>query len=122
MRVFYVYGENQHERSLYSQLMAAINQKKSSFDMSRGFQIRDFIKVSDVVADFYHEIVPDHTGFSVINVCSESPISVREFVEAILKENNISMNLNLGKFPLPEYEPLAFWGNKKFILNYRKEK
>lgn len=120
MRIFYVYGENQHNRSLYSQLLDSIHQKKDEFDMSRGHQIRDFIKLSDVVLDFYNESIREDKGFSVINVCSGRPVSVREFVENILKENNTSMKLNLGKFPIPEYEPLAFWGNKDFILNYRK--
>ena len=89
--------------------------------MSRGFQIRDFIKLSDVVVDFHNEIKRDDNGFSVINVCSGNPVSVREFVEDILKDNKTTMTLNLGKFPIPEYEPLAFWGNKDFIVNYRKK-
>ena len=118
MRVFYVYGENQHERSLYSQLKAAITEKKSEFDMSRGFQIRDFIKIDELANNFYNEIINEEAGFKIMNICSGNPISVREFVERLLEENGVTMNLNLGKFPIPEYEPIAFWGCNKSVLKY----
>ena len=118
MRIFYVFGENQHERSLYSQLKSAIIQKKVEFDMSRGHQIRDFIKICDVVTDIYNESMNISTGLSVKNTCSGNPVSVREFVENILMEHGVSIKLILGKYSIPEYEPLAFWGGKDFVLNY----
>jgi dTDP-6-deoxy-L-talose 4-dehydrogenase (NAD+) len=120
MRVFYVYGENQHERSLYSQLMTSIAEKRSEFDMSRGFQIRDFIKIDEVVVNFYEEINNVQPGFKIMNICSGNPVSVREFVEKLLAENNARIFLNLGKFPIPDYEPIAFWGRKDFTTQFNK--
>jgi dTDP-6-deoxy-L-talose 4-dehydrogenase (NAD+) len=120
MRVFYVYGENQHERSLYSQLMTSIKEKRSEFHMSRGFQIRDFIKIDDVAFIFYEEIINYHFGFKIMNICSGNPVSVREFVENVLKENNARITLNLGKFPIPDYEPIAFWGRKEYSIKFNK--
>lgn len=120
MRVFYAYGENQHERSLYSQIMKAVKEERKEFDMSRGFQIRDFVKVESVVSDFYNEIMLDCPGFKVSNVCSGNPISVREFAEKLIADCNVRINLNLGRFPIPEYEPISFWGKKDFKLIYLK--
>ena len=37
-RLFYMYGEGQHDRSLYSQLLAAIKNDEVSFNMSKGEQ------------------------------------------------------------------------------------
>jgi dTDP-6-deoxy-L-talose 4-dehydrogenase (NAD+) len=119
MRIFYVFGDGQHQRSLYSQLKLAIIQNKTEFEMSRGYQIRDFIKLCDVVTDFYLESMQNGTGLTIKNTCSGNPVSVREFVENILTEHGLSMKLVLGKYPIPEYEPLAFWGGKDFILNYK---
>ena len=116
MRVFYVYGENQHERSLYSQLMTSIEEKRSEFDMSRGFQIRDFIKIDEVAENFYEEIGFERPGFKIRNICSGNPISVREFVEKLLSDNNARMSLNLGKYAIPDYEPIAFWGRKDYTV------
>jgi nucleoside-diphosphate-sugar epimerase len=120
MRVFYVYGENQHERSLYSQLMKAVKEERREFDMSRGFQIRDFVKIDNVITDFYEEIILDYPGFKVINVCSGNPISVREFAEKLIADFNVSITLNLGIFKIPEYEPISFWGKKDYKLIYLK--
>ena len=35
----------------------------------------------------------------------------RERVEGWIKENGWSIRLNLGFYPYPDYEPMAFWGN-----------
>jgi len=118
MRVFYVFGEKQHERSLYSQLMSSIKEKRSEFNMSRGFQIRDFIKVDEVANDFYDEIINEQPGFKIMNICSGNPVSVREFVENLLMEKNAKITLNLGRFPIPDYEPIAFWGKKNFTVHF----
>jgi dTDP-6-deoxy-L-talose 4-dehydrogenase (NAD+) len=33
-------------------------------------------------------------------------------VETWLKENNWDIRLNLGHYPYPDYEPMAFWGDR----------
>ena len=88
--------------------------------MSRGFQIRDFIKIDEVAISFYDEITDKQPGFKIMNICSGNPVSVREFVENFLAESGVRINLNLGKFPIPDYEPIAFWGSKDFTINFIK--
>ncbi len=44
-----------------------------------------------------------------INICSGNPISVRKLVEHWLNENAWKIELNLGYYPYPDYEPMAFW-------------
>ena len=43
---------------------------------------------------------------------SGKPISVRKLVEGWINENHWNINLNLGHYPYPDYEPLAFWGDR----------
>jgi dTDP-6-deoxy-L-talose 4-dehydrogenase (NAD+) len=112
MRIFYVYGKGQHDRSLYTQLLNSISNKDEYFNMSRGFQIRDFISINKTVEFILSAINSSQKGFNLINVCSENPISVREFVEEIINEKKSKIKLNLGYYPIPDYEPLAFWGKK----------
>ena len=38
---------------------------------------------------------------------------MRGIVETWLAENNWRIDLNLGRYPYPDYEPFAFWGNAK---------
>jgi dTDP-6-deoxy-L-talose 4-dehydrogenase (NAD+) len=100
--------------------MTSIAEKRSEFDMSRGFQIRDFIKIDDVAVNFYEEINNVQPVFKIMNICSGNPVSVREFVEKLLAENNARIFLNLGKFPIPDYEPIAFWGRKDYTIQFNK--
>jgi dTDP-6-deoxy-L-talose 4-dehydrogenase (NAD+) len=115
LRIFYVYGHGQHERSLYTQLLNSISKNEESFNMSRGFQIRDFISINDTIKCFISAIHSSQKGFNLFNVCSGNPISVREFVEEIINQKKSEIKLNLGYYPIPDYEPLAFWGKKSKI-------
>ncbi len=112
MRIFYAYGEGQHERSLYAQLIKSIENDEKTFNMSRGFQIRDFISVDEIALAVLNNLMNLKPGFKLLNICSGNPVSVRELVEDILRKNNAEMQLNLGFYPIPDYEPLAFWGVK----------
>ena len=49
----------------------------------------------------------------VVNVCSGEPISVRKLVEGWIEDNGWSIKLNLGYYPYPDYEPMAFWGDRR---------
>lgn len=109
-RLFYVYGEGQNPKSLLSQLNQAIDRKDTSFDISDGEQLRDFLPITEaairLVTILEH---PDFVG--TVNICSGNPISVRKFVESHIAERQSDIQLNLGRFPYPDYEPMAFWGD-----------
>ena len=60
----------------------------------------------------YAKLKLDDQLNGIINCCSGIPISIRNLVENYLKENNKHIKLNLGYYPYPDYEPMAFWGIK----------
>ena len=113
LRIFYVYGIDQHERSLYSQLNQAIRSLSSEFNMSHGNQVRDFISIEEVCANII-QILEKNMGYGLLikNICSGQGVRVEDFVKGILKKNNVDMKLNLGYYDVPDYEPLSFWGIK----------
>jgi nucleoside-diphosphate-sugar epimerase len=111
-RLFYVYGEGQSESSLLSQLKKAVGQGASSFNMSGGEQLRDFLSVAETARNLV-DLTLKQRNVGPINICSGKPQSVRVLVEQWLRENNWSIRLNLGHFPYPEYEPMAFWGDRR---------
>jgi len=118
-RLFYLYGEGQSENSLFSQLKKSVLQGDKVFNMSFGEQLRDYLPVTDVAKQIV-VLALARKDIGAINICSGKPISVRGLVEQWLKENDWSIALNLGYYPYPDYEPMAFWGERSFKMTERE--
>lgn len=110
IRLFYMYGGKQGKNSLIPQLEEAISTGAKSFKMSGGEQLRDYLPV-ETVAEYLCKIAGQQDVTGVINCCSGQPISVRRLVEKYIKSRNSDISLELGYYPYPTYEPLAFWGD-----------
>lgn len=111
-RLFYMYGEGQPKSSLYPQLKDAVSRGERRFNMSGGEQLRDFLPI-DEVARLISILARRQRDTGCINVCSGKPISVRKLVEGWLAENGWDIELKLGHYPYPDYEPMAFWGGRR---------
>jgi len=111
-RLFYLYGPGQAPTSLYSQLHAAVASGDVEFPMSPGDQQRDFLPIATAAARLgaLALIAP---GAGIVNVCSGVPKAVTTLVREWLQEAGANLRLNLGTYPYPDYEPLAFWGSTR---------
>jgi nucleoside-diphosphate-sugar epimerase len=110
-RLFYMYGEGQPDTSLYPKLREAVLRGDKVFNMSGGEQLRDYLPV-EVVARQITRLAIAGADTGKINICSGVPTSVRSLVERWLRENNWKIELNFGYYPYPDYEPMAFWGER----------
>jgi nucleoside-diphosphate-sugar epimerase len=119
LRVFYMYGEGQSERSLLSQLEKAVQEKDEYFNMSGGEQLRDYLPVEEI-AELIVKVVLQQETQGIINCCSNTPISVKDLVEAKIEELSSNIKINLGYYPYSDNEAMAFWGSNKKILNIKK--
>lgn len=109
-RLFFLYGEGQHPRSLIPQLDMAMMRREESFAMSGGEQLRDYLPVEEASRLLVLLAMQDkHEG--IVNVCSGAPISVRRLVEERIIRQGGAIRLDLGVFPYPDYEPMAYWGD-----------
>ncbi|WP_210557812.1 MULTISPECIES: NAD(P)-dependent oxidoreductase [unclassified Pseudomonas] len=107
-RLFYLHGEGQNPNSLLAALDRAIDNGDASFNMSGGEQLRDFLPIASA-ADYLATIVHQRDFNGVINCANGQPVSVRALVEQRLRERGAALNLNLGHYPYPTHEPMAFW-------------
>lgn len=110
-RLFYMHGEGQPASSLLPQLEAAVIRGDAAFKMSGGEQLRDYLHVGEVARQIVALALAggDH---GIVNVCAGKPTSVRRLVEGWIDENNWDIALSLGHYPYPDYEPMAFWGDR----------
>jgi nucleoside-diphosphate-sugar epimerase len=109
-RLFYMYGLRQSSKSIYSLLSAAVERGDDHFDMSGGEQLRDYLPI-EKVADHLVRLSLLRSDAGIVNVCSATPRSMRGIVETWIRDNDWRINLRLGKYPYPDYEPFAFWGS-----------
>ena len=79
-RIFYLYGKGKNPNSLLAQLDRAINEGESTFNMSGGEQLRDYLPVSEAALQLARLVErPDLSG--PVNICSGTAISVRRLIE-----------------------------------------
>lgn len=109
-RLFYLYGEGQADSSLLPQLKKAVELGDKVFNMSGGEQLRDYLPIAEVAKRLV-ALALAKQDVGIVNVCSGQPVSIRRLVEEWIKENGWPIGLNLGHYPYPDYEPMAFWGN-----------
>ena len=108
-RLFYMYGAGQARNSLFPLLKEAVLRGDKTFNMSGGEQLRDYLPVEAAARQIVH-IALARRDMGAINICSGRPVSVRRLVEQWISENDWDIQLNLGHYPYPDYEPMAFWG------------
>ncbi len=116
-RLFYMYGEGQAINSLYPKLKETVLSGDKVFNMSGGEQLRDYLPVTEIA----HRIVQlaiSQCNIGTINICSGKPVSVRNLVERWIQDNNWEIELNLGYYPYPDYEPMEFWGSQNKFVNF----
>ena len=107
-----MYGKGQNPKAILSQLDRALENGETIFNMSGGEQLRDYLPV-EKVAEYIVKIAMQNKVNGIINCCSGTPVSIRKLVENYLEKKHKSLHLNLGCYPYPDYEPMAFWGHTK---------
>jgi len=109
-RLFYLYGPGQNPRSLLAQLDLALESGQPVFQMSLGDQVRDYQPI-ETAAEKLARIACQRAVEGVINCCSGQPVTVKDVVLQHLARRNRSIQLKLGHYPYPDFEPLRFWGS-----------
>ena len=119
-RLFYLYGEGQPKSSLYRQLKDAVLRGEPTFNMSGGEQLRDYLPAAEAGRMIVRLAMADRGKPGVVNICSGQPISLRRLVEQWLLAHDWNIRLNLGHYPYPDHEPMAFWGDRLRLDRFLK--
>lgn len=120
VRLFYMYGKGQNQKSLLSQLDNAIDRGDKVFNMSGGEQVRDYLPV-ETVAEYIVRIALQQKVAGIVNCCSAQPIMVKDLVEEHVRRKKVEISLNTGYYPYPDYEPMRFWGNDTKLKTILKD-
>jgi nucleoside-diphosphate-sugar epimerase len=109
-RLFYMFGDGQSPASLLPLLQKAIETGEPTFPMSAGEQLRDYQPVESSARSLV-KLALDPSARGVYNVCAGKPTSVRTLVEGWIRDAGSPITPEFGRYPYPDYEPMAFWGD-----------
>lgn len=110
VRIFYPFGNHQNSKSLLPSLKKSIKENKKSFGITSKSVVRDFIPINIVIKFIIHLIFNKKLN-GIINCCSGKPQSIFEFVNNFCKKKKSKIKIISNKFPIPDHEPLNFWGS-----------
>ncbi len=110
LRAYYITGDDEKNQSIFSKIIQAEREQKTTFPFTSGKNLYDFIDVHDLA----HQIVAASCQTAVtgiIECCTGQPVSLAEKVENFLKENQMKIKLAYGAFPDRAYDSPGVWGN-----------
>lgn len=113
LRAFYITGDEARASSIFAKIsqMEAAGQK--TFPFTDGKTKYDFVDV-DELARMISVAALDGDGQQIINVCSGTPVSLRDKVEEFLRDKQFSIRPEFGKFPSRPYDsPIIYGANGK---------
>ena len=110
IRAYYIVGDDKFGNSIFSKLLAAAEEGRSTFPFTTGKNKYDFISV-DELATQIAAIVDQDAVTGIINACTGRPMTLAERVEGYIVENGLDIALDYGAFPDRPYDSPGVWGD-----------
>ena len=110
IRAYYIVGDDKFGNSIFSKLLEAAEEGRTTFPFTTGKNRYDFISV-DELATQIAAIVDQTEVDGIINACTGEPMSLAERVEAYIRDNNLDITLEYGAFPDRPYDSPGVWGD-----------
>lgn len=120
IRGFYIVDNTVKGCSIFSKIMQAAADGKTTFPFTSGINQFDFLDYG-IFCKQVAAIVLNNTDFGIINACCGKPESLASRVERFIKENNLNIKLEYGAFPDRPYDSLAIWGDNSKIERIMQE-
>lgn len=102
LRLFGTYGPGEAAHRLIPHLVARLGRGEQA-EMTSGEQVRDMTYIDDVVEALL--CTAGLESYRAYNVCSGTPVRIREMAEAVARELGQPLELlGLGRIPMRDYE------------------
>lgn len=114
LRGYYIVDSTSYGSSVFSKLVAAVQEGKELFPFTTGQNQYDFLDYSEFCSQVAATINQDEI-LGIVNICSGHPEKLADRMERFIKENHYNIQLDYGAFPDRPYDSKAVWGNNKRI-------
>lgn len=113
VRPFGVFGEGEDAARLAPSIIRSC-MKGEVVKTTHGEQVRDFVNVKDLVKAIIGLSESDYKPYEIYNICSDNPVSVRDFIMEIVDVCNFDVSLvDFGSIPYRKNEAMVFAGDNK---------
>lgn len=114
LRVYYITGDDQRNNSVLTKLLLAAKSGCRKFPFTTGESLYDFIDVNILADQIIKATIQDKIN-GVIECCSGEPQRLRDVVEKFIKDRNLDIDLEFGKYPERPYDSKIIYGDRSQI-------
>lgn len=114
LRGYYIVGNSKYGSSIFSKIIAAVDEGKKEFPFTMGVNQFDFINFNDFCIQTVAAVKQDKIN-GIINICTGRPEKLADRVECFIEENGFDIKLKYGAFPDRPYDSKAVWGDDSKI-------
>lgn len=114
LRCYYIHGDDRNNHSIFTRILNAVDDGKTTFPFTSGINQYDFIHV-DHLADQIARVSSLAGAIGIINCSSGVPTSLRDKVESFIVDNALPISLEYGAFPDRPYDSPIVWGDSTRI-------
>ena len=114
LRCYYILGDDRSNQSVFTRILTAVDEGKTTFPFTTGKNRYDFIDVDELAEQIAAVSArADVTG--VINCASGEPVSLADRVERFIADNGLPITLEYGAFPDRPYDSPGVWADASLI-------
>lgn len=113
LRAFYIVGDKKSvhsDQSVFGKIVRADLEKTPTFPFVQGKNQFDFMDYSDFVENVALAITQFNVD-GIINIASGMPEQLIARITKFITDNNLSIKLDIGKYPDRPYDSKAIWGD-----------
>lgn len=119
-RAYYILGDDEGNHSIFTKILEAANEGKTTFPFNSGKNQYDFISVNELAKQIAEASIQDDV-LGIINVCSGKPVALKDKVEEFIAERHLNISLDYGKFPDRPYDSPIVYGDVSKIQKILKK-
>lgn len=120
LRCYYILGDDRSNQSIFTRILNAVDDGKTTFPFTTGRNKYDFIDVGDL-GDQIAVVSARADVTGIINCASGVPMTLADRVEAFIADNELPITLEYGAFPDRPYDSPGVWGDATQILALMNE-
>ncbi|MEY8677307.1 NAD-dependent epimerase/dehydratase family protein [Granulimonas faecalis] len=114
LRGFYLVSNDGRGSSIFSKLVEASKSGSTTFPLTSGKNKCDFLLYEEFCDQVVAAVEQSQVN-GIINICSGIGVGLGEYVEEFVRDNDLHLDLEYGKYPDRPYDSPAIWGDNTKI-------